>query len=121
MKKFFLTFAAVCVVIFQSIAYSYDSNYSGSGHEGRIALSADNIIVSDSGIYILLPSSENSLKKIAVSQLNSDEHGLYIFESNISSEDTRFVMRCPNFHPCVCPRCFGCGAGNCPYRCRCNE
>jgi hypothetical protein len=85
---------------------------------GKVYVSADKMIVSDKGIFILLENEDSMLTKVLVPQVNCDENGLFVLAEYIPLPQT-MMERCPKFHPCACPICFGCNRADCPYRCKC--
>lgn len=63
-----------------NLQFDYSSLNSA---DGKIYFSADQLIISDQGIFALLEDANELLLKVFVPQLNYDENGLYILADQI--------------------------------------
>lgn len=115
MRNFFKIGIVICFIFGIKL---YGQAIEGIGDQDqKIYFSADHVTICENTLVAFLENTDGTYIEITVPQINCDESGLFVWASLIPIPYA--VERCPKFHPIICPRCFGCGVSNCPYRCKC--
>jgi hypothetical protein len=91
---------------FQCMANQSQDN---TAQEERIYLNSEEIIITDKGIQIIQDGALHSVDGLSV-----DAFGIFVLSTQLGR-----YGECRNGHSINCPRCWGCGATGCSYRCKC--
>lgn len=104
MKNFLFALLALCALsasLFGNIVHHSDE---------KLYVSADSVMVEESGIYI-----QHGHTRIPVESINVDAAGIFV----LLPETREYMRRCSRGHDILC-QCNGCCSNTCPNRCRCS-
>ena len=108
---------AYALMLFCSTAYAA-STYNSSESDQKVYLASDQLICSDSGIFVFLEDANGLLSKILVPQISWDENGLFVLAESIPLPQATWCRR--GHH--ACSKCFRCDVSDCPaYGCKCRR
>jgi hypothetical protein len=100
--------------------FSLNTVYGMNCHtdDEKFYISSEQLICSDSGIFVLLENVEGDLFKILVPQISWDTDGLFVLTEFIPLPNADW---CPRGHK-ACSRCGRCDVPGCPaYGCMCRR
>jgi hypothetical protein len=86
--------------------------------DDKAYFTADQFIMTDKGIFVILQVSNGMLAKVLVTQVNFDATGLFVLAEHFPSPQMAF---CRLGHP-ACQSCGRCNTPGCPTPpCRCRK